>query len=179
MSPRIPLSSPDITEAEIEAVAGVLRTNSLSLGPKMEEFEAAFAGFHAVPHAIAVSSGTAALHLAIRALNICDGDEVIVPSFTFIAVANAVRYERAMPVFVDIDPVTLNMDATCAAAAITRRTRAIIVVHTFGVPAEMDALVQLELRLGQRLRRFHYVPARGLAGACQYSRLAMQTMPSP
>lgn len=146
MSLRIPLSSPDITEAEIEAVTTVLKTNSLSLGPRLEEFEAALAAFHQMPHAIAVSSGTAALHLAIRALDIGAGDEVIVPSFTFIAVANAVRYEHATPVFVDIDPVTLNIDPSCVEAAITPRTRAIVVVHTFGVPAEMDALLQLARR---------------------------------
>lgn len=143
MTLRIPLSSPDITEAEIEAVTAVLRTGSLSLGPKLEEFENALATYHQMPHAVAVSSGTAALHLAIRALNIGAGDEVIVPSFTFIAVANAVLYEKATPIFVDIDPVTLNMDHACVEASITSRTRAIIVVHNFGVPAEMDALMQL------------------------------------
>ena len=143
MSLRIPLSAPDITEAEIEAVSAVLRTNSLSLGPKLEEFEGALSAYHGMPHAIAVNSGTAALHLAIRALGIGEGDEVIVPSFTFIAVANAVRYERATPVFVDIDPLTLNIDPACVEAVITPRTRAIVVVHTFGVPAEMDALMQL------------------------------------
>ncbi|HEX4319393.1 MAG TPA: DegT/DnrJ/EryC1/StrS family aminotransferase [Acidobacteriaceae bacterium] len=143
---RIPLSAPDITEAEIEAVSAVLRTNSLSLGPKLGEFEDALAMYHGMPHGIAVSSGTAALHLAIRALGIGEGDEVIVPSFTFIAVANAVVYERAAPVFVDIDPVMLNMDPACVADAITARTRAIIVVHTFGIPAEMDALMELARR---------------------------------
>jgi perosamine synthetase len=142
----IPLSAPDITEEEIEAVTAVLRTNSLSLGPKLVEFEHAFADFHAIPHAIAVSSGTAALHLAIRALNLVPGDEVIVPSFTFIAVANSVVYERATPIFVDIDPITLNIDPACVEAAITSRTRAIIVVHTFGVPAEIDALIALAQR---------------------------------
>jgi perosamine synthetase len=146
MSLRIPLSSPDITEAEIEAVTAVLRTNSLSLGPKLEEFEHALAAFHQMPYAIAVSSGTAALHLAIRALDIGEGDEVIIPSFTFIAVANAVRYERATPIFVDIDPVTLNIDPACIEAAITPRTRAIVIVHTFGVPAEMDTLMQIAHR---------------------------------
>ena len=142
----IPLSAPDITEAEIDAVTAVLRTNSLSLGPKLEEFEQALASFHVMPHAIAVSSGTAALHLAIRALGLGPGDEVIVPSFTFIAVANAVVYERAKPIFVDIDPITLNVDPACVEAAITSNTRAIIVVHTFGVPAEMDALLPLAER---------------------------------
>lgn len=146
MSHCIPLSSPDITEAEIEAVTAVLRTNSLSLGPRLEEFEDALAAYHRTPHAIAVSSGTAALHLAIRALGIGEGDEVIVPSFTFIAVANAVCFERATPVFVDIDPVTLNMDSTCVEAAITPRTRAMIIVHTFGVPAQMDALMNIASR---------------------------------
>jgi perosamine synthetase len=148
MSLSIPLSSPDITEAEIAAVTNVLRTTSLSLGPKLEEFEDALARFHQVPHAIAVSSGTAALHLAICALGIGEGDEVIVPSFTFIAVANAVRYERATVVFADIDPLTLNLDATSVESRITARTRAIIVVHTFGVPAEMDALLDVARRHG-------------------------------
>jgi perosamine synthetase len=146
MTPRIPLSSPDITEAEIEAVTAVLRTNSLSLGPKLDEFEQAFAGFHGVPDAIAVSSGTAALHLAIVALNLGPRDEVIVPSFTFIAVANAVVYEGATPIFVDIDPITRNMSPACVEAAITPRTRAMIVVHTFGVPAEMDTLMSIAER---------------------------------
>ena len=145
---RIPLSAPDITEAEIEGVTAVLRTNSLSLGPKLEEFEESLAAFHRMPEAIAVSSGTAALHLAIRALGIGEGDEVIVPSFTFVAVANAVLYERATPVFVDIDSVTLNVDPARVAGAITVRTRAIIVVHTFGVPAEMDVLMELARRHG-------------------------------
>jgi perosamine synthetase len=146
MTLRIPLSSPDITEAEIAAVTAVLRTNSLSLGPKLEEFESALAGFHEMPHAVAVSSGTAGLHLAMRALGLREGDEVIVPSFTFIAVANAVLYEHATPVFVDIDPLTLNMDPLCVEAAITPRTRAIVIVHTFGVPPEMDALMEIARR---------------------------------
>jgi perosamine synthetase len=143
MSQPIPLSAPDITEAEIEAVTAVLRTNSLSLGPKLEEFECALAAYHGMPYGVAVSSGTAALHLAIRGLGIGEGDEVIVPSFTFVAVANAILYERATPVFVDIDPVALNVDPVSVAAAITTRTRAIIVVHTFGVPADMGVLVKL------------------------------------
>ncbi len=146
MSQRIPLSAPDITEAEIEAVTQVLRTNTLSLGPKLEEFEAAFATYHEIPNAIAVSSGTAALHLAIRALKLGLGDEVIVPSFTFIAVANTVCFEQATPVFADIDPVTLNLDPVCVEAAITPRTRALIIVHNFGVPADMDSLMAIARR---------------------------------
>jgi len=146
MNTRIPLSAPDITDAEIDAVSTVLRTNRLSLGPKLEEFEDAVAAFHQMPHAIAVSSGTAALHLAVRTLGIGEGDEVIVPSFTFIAVANSVCYERATPVFVDIDPITLNMDPASVEAAITPRTRAIIIVHNFGVPAEMASLMAIAHR---------------------------------
>lgn len=142
----IPLSAPDITEAEIEAVAAVLRTARLSLGPKLEEFESAMAEYVGARHAVAVSSGTAGLHLCVRALNIGEGDEVIVPSFTFIAVANAIRYERAVPVFVDIDAATLNLDAAKIEAAITPRTRAIVAVHTFGVPAAMEAILAIAER---------------------------------
>jgi perosamine synthetase len=140
---RIPLSAPDITEEEIRAVADVLRTPSLSLGPKLKEFEETLARYIGVSHAVAVSSGTAALHLCVRALGISDGDEVIMPSFTFIAVANAVRYERATPVFVDIEERTFNLDPDLIEAAITPRTRAIIVVHTFGVPADLDRIIQI------------------------------------
>lgn len=139
----IPLSAPDILESDIEAVAEVLRSPRLSLGPVAEAFEHALASYVGVDHGVAVSSGTAGLHLCIRALNIGPGDEVIVPSFTFIAVANCVRYERAKPVFVDIDPITLNLDPAKIEAAITPRTRAIIVVHTFGCPAQMDAIQKI------------------------------------
>src|SRR6202166_983338 len=110
MTFRIPLSAPDITQAEIDAVTAVLRTPHLSLGPQLAAFESALAEYHAVPHAVAVSSGTAGLHIALLALGIGPGDEVIVPSFAFIAVANAVLQAGATPVFADIDPVTLNLD---------------------------------------------------------------------
>jgi perosamine synthetase len=145
---RIPLSSPDITEQEIEAVCAVLRTSSLSLGPKVLEFENAIARYVGASDVIAVNSGTSGLHLCIRALNISEGDEVIVPSFTFIAVANAVRYEKARPVFVDVDDLTLNLDPSLLEAAITPRTRAIIVVHTFGCPAELSSLLEIARRHG-------------------------------
>ncbi len=146
MSIRIPLSSPDITEAEIEAVTAVLRTPQLSLGPELAAFEAALADYHSVPHAVAVSSGTAGLHLALLTLGIGEGDEVIVPSFAFIAVANAILQVRATPVFAEIDPLTLNLDPSAVEQAITAQTRAILVVHTFGVPAQMDALLAISRR---------------------------------
>ena len=144
--PKIPLSSPDITEPEIEAVATTLRSPQLSLGPRVTEFEATFTALTGAPHAIAVSSGTAGLHLALLALNIGADAEVIVPSFTFIAAANAIRYVGATPVFVDIDPLTLNLSPAAVEAAITPRTRAIVAVHTFGIPADMPALTTIAKR---------------------------------
>jgi len=144
----IPLSAPDVTEAEIEAVAAVLRTPRLSLGPKLVEFETAMATYIGAPHAVGVSSGTAGLHLALLALGVGAGDEVIVPSFTFVAVANAVRYVGATPVFADIDAETLNLDPESVESAITPSTRALIVVHTFGRPAAMVALMAMARRHG-------------------------------
>lgn len=112
----------------------------------MLDFEKLVCGLTGQDFGIAVSSGTAGLHLCVRALGIGPGDEVIVPSFTFVAVANAVRYEGATPVFVDIEACTLNMDPGCLEAAITPRTRAIVAVHTFGRPAEMEAILEIARR---------------------------------
>ncbi len=148
---HIPLSAPDIDEDDIAAVVRVLRTSRLSLGPVLEEFEQEFAKYLGASHAIGVSSGTAGLHLALLALGIGTGDEVIVPSFTFIAAANAIRYMGAKPVFADIDPVTLNMDPKCVEQAVTARTRALMVVHTFGVPAELDGLLEIAARHGLKV----------------------------
>ncbi len=145
---RIPLSSPDITEADIEAVVSVLRTPRLSIGPKMEEFERSIADLAGVPHGIAVSSGTAGLHLCLRALGIGEDDEVLLPSFTFIAAGNAVLYERARPVFVDIEPRTLNLDPGKLEQRITPKTRAIIAVHTFGHPADLDPIMEVARKHG-------------------------------
>jgi len=145
---RIPLSAPEITEQDIKAVTGVLRTSRLSLGPKVGEFERAIAYYVSAADVIAVNSGTSGLHLCIRALGISEGDEVIVPSFAFIAVANAIRYERATPVFVDVDAQTLNLDPSLLEQAITARTRAIIVVHTFGCPSELSRILQIAKRHG-------------------------------
>ncbi|HEX6772820.1 MAG TPA: aminotransferase class I/II-fold pyridoxal phosphate-dependent enzyme, partial [Acidobacteriaceae bacterium] len=124
-------------------MVSVLRGPRLSLGPKMEEFEGLVRNMTAQQFGIAVSSGTAGLHLCIRGLGIGPGDEVVVPSFTFVAAANAVRYEGATPVFADIEPRTLNLDPASVEASITPRTRAIIVVHTFGCPAEMGAILDI------------------------------------
>ena len=148
---RIPLSSPDITESEIDAFSDVMRTARLSLGPKLEEFENAVAAYTGAAYAVAVNSGTSGLHLCMRAIGIGEGDEVIVPSFSFIAVANAVRYERAIPVFVDIDPDTLNLDPAKVEAAITPRTRAILAVHTFGYPADLSSIFSIARKYGLRV----------------------------
>ena len=108
---QVPLSRPDITEKEINAVLSVLKTHYLSLGPKLKGFEESFARYLSMKHAVAVSNGTAGLHLAVRALGIGEGDAVITTPFSFIASANAMLYERAVPLFVDIAPLTLNIDA--------------------------------------------------------------------
>jgi perosamine synthetase len=136
----IPLARPVLGAAEERAVLEVLRSGQLSLGPRVPAFERAFAERLGVAHASAVSSGTAALHLALRAVGVGEGDEVVTSPFSFVASANAILYERAKPVFADIDPVTLNLDPDAAAAAITGRTTALLPVHIFGYPADVPAL---------------------------------------
>ena len=118
----------------------VLRSGQLSLGRMLSAFEEGFARRLGVAHASAVSSGTAGLHLALRAVGVTDGDEVVTSPFSFVASANAIVYERATPVFVDIDPVTLNVPAGGVAAAVNERTRALLPVHIFGYPADLPAL---------------------------------------
>ena len=145
---RIPLSQPDISKAEVDAAVGVLGSGWLSLGPMLPEFERSVADYCGAPHAVAVNSGTSGLHLCVRGLGIGEGDEVITASFTFVASANAALYERARPVFVDIDPATMNIDPEQAEAAVTPRTRAIILVHTFGRPAQLEDLTDLARRHG-------------------------------
>jgi perosamine synthetase len=147
----IPLSAPDIGPAEIAAVTDVLVSRRLSLGPRVPALEAALAATTGVRHAVAVNSGTSALHLAVRALGLRDGDEVVTTPFTFVATANCLLYERARPVFVDIDPGTRNIDPGRVEAAITPRTRAILPVHVFGLPCDMDALGEIARRHGLRL----------------------------
>lgn len=141
----IPLARPVLGPEEEARVLEVLRSGQLSLGPRVREFEAAFAARLGVPHAAAVSSGTAGLHLALRAVGVQEGDEVVTSPFSFVASANAIVYERARPVFVDIDPVTLNVDPRAVAAAVTERTTALLPVHIFGYPADVPALERLGL----------------------------------
>ncbi len=142
----IPLARPVLGEPEERAVLEVLRSGQLSLGPRLGEFERAFAARIGAPLASAVSSGTAGLHLALRAAGVGEGEEVITSPFSFVASANAALYERARPVFADIDPVTLNLDPQAAAAAVTARTRALLPVHIFGYPADMPAFEALAER---------------------------------
>ena len=139
----IPLSQPDITEAEINAVCEVMRSGRLSIGPWQTDFENAIAARTRRQHGIAVSSGTAALHLVLQALDIGPGDEVITTPFSFIASANCILYVGAKPVFVDIDPTSLNLDPDRIEAAITPRTKAIIAVEVFGNPVQMDRIAQV------------------------------------
>jgi perosamine synthetase len=143
MDELIPLARPVLGEEEEQAVLAVLRSGQLSLGPRLADFEQRFAARVGAPHASAVSSGTAGLHLALRAVGVGEGDEVVTSPFSFVASANAALYERARPVFADIDPVTLNLDPAAAEAAIGGRTRALLPVHIFGYPAAMDAFERL------------------------------------
>jgi perosamine synthetase len=143
----IPMAQPVIGKAEEDAVLAVLRSGHLSLGPRVPEFEERFAAFVGAPHASAVSSGTTALHLALRAVGVSDGSEVVTTPFSFVATSNAAVYERARPVFADIDPVTLNLDPQAAAAAITGQTSAVVPVHIFGYPADLPAFEALGVPL--------------------------------
>lgn len=140
---HIPMSSPDITEEEVDAVGEVLKTPWLSIGPKIKEFEDALAAYVGTRYAVAVNSGTSGLHLVVIAAGVSQGDEVITPSFSFIASANCVLYERATPVFIDIDPITGNIDPNRIEDAITNRTKAIMPVHAFGQPADMDPILEI------------------------------------
>jgi len=148
---KIPLSAPDISETEINAVVEVLRSPRLSLGPKLEEFERDVAEFAGAKHAVAVNSGTSGLHLCVRSLGLKSGDEVITTPFSFIASANVLLYEKAVPVFVDIDSKTLNIDAGKIEAAITSKTKAIMVVHVFGRPSPMREIRQIADRYNLKI----------------------------
>ncbi len=139
---QIAMSAPDLDESDVQAVAKTLRSGVLALGPEAEAFERACADLAGTSHAVAVSSGTAGLHLIVRALGIGPGDEVLVPSFTFAASVNAILYEGATPVFVDVEPDTLNLNPKEIEARRTPATRAVMVVDVFGHPAEWDEVKQ-------------------------------------
>jgi len=140
---KVPMAMPDITSEEIQAVLRVMQSRNLSIGSQTVTFEKLAAGEANAAHAVAVINGTSALHLCMVAANIQPDDEVITSPFSFISSSNCILFERAKPVFVDIDPVTLNMDADRIESAITERTRAIIVVHVFGQPADMDPIMEI------------------------------------
>jgi perosamine synthetase len=141
----IPLARPVLGPEEEAAVIEVLRSGDLSLGPRVPAFEREFAEWVGAPHASAVSSGTAGLHLALRAVGVSAGDEVVTSPFSFVASANVMLFEGARPVFADIDARTLNLDPQAAAAAVTERTAALLPVHIFGYPADLPAFERLGL----------------------------------
>lgn len=143
---NISMSGPDLSQAEIDSVVQVLQSRWLSLGPKTDEFEAAIADYVGSKYAISVNSGTSGLHLAVIAAGISDGDEVITSPFSFVASANCILYERGKPVFVDVNPRSGNIDPNAIEAAITERTRAILPVHAFGQPSDMDAILEIARR---------------------------------
>jgi perosamine synthetase len=151
VSDPIPMSSADLDESDVRAVVEVLRSGRLALGPKAVEFERKIAEYVGVRHAVAVSSGTAALHLIVKALGIGPGDEVLVPSFTFAASVNAILYEGGRPVFVDIERETYNLDPADLERRITPRTKAVMVVDIFGHPADWDALNRIAATRGLAL----------------------------
>jgi perosamine synthetase len=148
---RVPLAKPDIGQREKELVAQVLDTPNLSMGPMTKRFEQAIASFIGCKHGIAVNSGTSGLHLLIRALGIGEGDEVITTSFSFVASSNVILYERAVPVYVDIEPQTANLDPDLIRAAITSRTRAILPVDAFGQPARLDEVRKIADEYGLKV----------------------------
>lgn len=140
---QIPLSSPDIGTLEKQYVMQVLDTPHLSLGPKLQEFEEEFARYIGCNYAIAVNSGTSGLHLSLKAIEIQEGDEVITTPFSFVASANCIIYERAVPVFADIDPETLALSPEFIEEKITSATKAILPVHVFGHPADMIRIMEI------------------------------------
>jgi dTDP-4-amino-4,6-dideoxygalactose transaminase len=148
---QIPFHRADLGEEEVQAVADVIRSGWLTMGAKTFEFEKQFARYVGASHAVAVSSCTAALHLALEAVGIKSGDEVLVPTTTFTATAEVVTYFGARPVFVDVDPVTLNLDPADAERRITSRTKAIIPVHLAGTPCDMREIAEIARRHGMRV----------------------------
>ena len=151
ISGRIPLAQPNISEREIELVTQVLRSDVLSMGPFTEQFEAGLAALAGRRFAVACSNGTAGLHLAVRGLGIGAGDEVITTPFSFVASANCMLFERAVPRFVDIEEETLGMDPDRIEAAATERTKAVLPVHVYGNPCRIDAIEAIARTRGWNL----------------------------
>ncbi|GJL65249.1 MAG: spore coat protein [Nitrospirales bacterium] len=143
MTPFLPFHLPSIGEDEIQSVVETLRSGWLTTGLKTKQFEQEFAEWIGVPHALAVNSCTAALHLALEAVGVTDGDEVIVPTMTFAATAEVVSYCRAVPILVDCQPDTLNINVDAMEQAITQKTKAIIPVHFAGHPCEMNRILAI------------------------------------
>jgi perosamine synthetase len=144
----IPITKPLIGEEEVQAAAQALRSGWVSQGPRVAEFEESFAAYVGAPHACAVSNCTTALHLALLAVGVQPGDQVITVSHSFIATANSIHYCGAMPVFVDIDPATFNLDPVRIEPAITERTKAILCVHQVGMPCDMSRIMEIATRHG-------------------------------
>lgn len=145
---RVPLSRPDVNEADIQAVVAVLRSPFLSLGPKVREFESCFEQYIGRRYAVSVNSGTSGLFLSMKAMGLGPGDEVITTPFTFIATVTTILMTGAKPVFADIDPVSLNLDLKEVEKKITKRTKAILPVEVFGNPAGMDKIAELAASRG-------------------------------
>ena len=144
----IPITKPLIGEEEVEAAAKALRSGWVSQGPRVAEFEQVFAAYVGAPHACAVSSCTTALHLALLAVGVKPGDQVITVSHSFVATANSIRYCGAIPVFVDIEPDTFNLDPARLESAITERTKAILCVHQMGMPCDLAQITAIAARHG-------------------------------
>jgi dTDP-4-amino-4,6-dideoxygalactose transaminase len=142
----IPIAMPLLEKDEAEAAYQAVLSGWVSQGPQVAAFEREFASAMGAPHACAVSNCTTALHIALLAAGVGPGDEVITPSHSFIATANSIRYCGAIPIFVDIDPATYNLDPSCVAEAVTSRTRAVLAVHQMGMPCDLHALTALATR---------------------------------
>ena len=155
---KVPLSSPDIIEKDIEAVVGVMKTRFLSIGPKVVEFEKRMGNFAGTKYAVAVNSGTSALHLIIRGLRVEEGDVIITTPFSFIASSNCILFERGKPLFVDIEEDTLNLDADKVAEKLESmsgeelaKVKALLVVDAFGQPADWDRFKEIGRKYNLRL----------------------------